>query len=109
MYSVSFDESLNTVLQQQQMDIQIRYWCPQTQRVKTRCWDSQFGYSGNAENLSELIEGIKTLNWRCMHQLSMDGPNVNWRILSLLQTKREEEEFDELDDIGCGLHCGLQE
>ena len=98
---------LNTVLQQQQMDIQILYWCPGTQRVKTRYWDSQFGNSGNAENLSEaLIEGIKTLDWRRMHQLSMDGPNVNWKILSILQTKREEEEFEELDDIGCcGLHA----
>ena len=34
----------------------------------------------------------------------MDGPNVNWKILSILQIKREEEEFEELDNIGC---CGL--
>ena len=34
-----------------------------------------------------------------MHQLSMDGPNVNWSILAKMQKKREEEEFSPLEDV----------
>ena len=40
-----------------------------------------------------------------MHQLSMDGPNVNWSILAKMQKKREEEEISPLEDDGSfGLH-----
>ena len=35
----------------------------------------------------------------------MDGPNVNWKVLEVIQTKREKDEYPPLQDIGsCGLH-----
>ena len=39
-----------------------------------------------------------------MFQTVMDGPNVNWKLLEVIQKKREEHEYPPLADIGsCGL------
>ena len=43
---VSFDESLNERTQNCQMDIVVRFWNPDENRVEVRYWDSQFlGYA----------------------------------------------------------------
>jgi hypothetical protein len=40
-----------------------------------------------------------------MLQVSMDGPNVNWKMLSLLEAERDEVNFPKLLELGsCGLH-----
>ena len=44
-YSVSFDESLNSVIQKCQMDVNIRYWNDSTNKVETR-----YGTSNHLEN-----------------------------------------------------------
>ena len=55
-----FDESLNSAVQKQQMDIIIRYWCSNSNLVKASYLDSQFQYSGSANNLSlAMSESIK--------------------------------------------------
>ena len=38
-YSVLFDESMNLVLQEEQMDIHIRFWDSENYLVKTRYFD----------------------------------------------------------------------
>ena len=38
------------------------------------------------------------------HQLAMDGPKVNWKILRLITDSQDKEEVPPLYDIGC---CGL--
>ena len=39
------------------------------------------------------------------HQLAMDGPKTNWKILRLIMELRNKEEHPPLQDIGsCGLH-----
>ena len=64
------------------MDVQIRYWCTKDQITKTRYWDSRFlrPYANNI--LNELLSSISSLPGEKLHQLSMDGPNTNWKVLS---------------------------
>ena len=104
-FSLLFDESFNRVLQQEQMDVQIRYWCTKYQIVKSRYWDSRF-LRPNAENIrDDLLSSVSCLPAEKMHQLSMDGPHTNWKVLSLLNSKREESGLNPLVDAGsCGLH-----
>ena len=80
--------------------------CVKTNIVKTRYWDSQFQYGSPVDTLlGALNESLKTLQNEKMIQLSMDGPHVNWLILSRMQNEREEAEHSPLEDAGsCGLH-----
>lgn len=105
-YSLSFDESMNRVLQSEQMDIQIRHWDSSTAIAKTRYYDSQFVLRPNAENLFESIKaGIKDLPDQKFIQLSMDGPSTNWAILRKLTDYRQKTEVPPVEDIGsCSLH-----
>ena len=66
-YSLSFDESLNNVLQSCQMDINIRYWNEAKNVVGTRYLDSKF---------------VSRLNDPGLH--SVDGPLV-FEIVLILQ------------------------
>ena len=105
-YSVSYDESLNRQLQEQQMDIQVRYWCERTNRAVTRYLGSEFQMYGDHETLStNLLKAVSMLSKENLIQTAMDGPNVNWKILETIQEKRTEEELCPLEDVGsCGLH-----
>lgn len=106
-FSVSFDESHNSALEMEQMDMQVRFWCPDQNIAITRYWGSQFQYRTTAEALTqELIKGLPSSpTLENMHQLAMDGPNTNWLVLSKMQKFREDEEMPPLDCIGsCGLH-----
>ena len=40
-FTIMFDESLNSVLQNEQMDIQIRYWSDEDCKVQTKYYDSK--------------------------------------------------------------------
>ena len=105
-YSVSFDESLNEVLQKQQMDIVIRYWDHATNTAISRYWDSSFQYFGKCKNLTvELMAYIKNIGATNMHHLSMDGPNVNWAIERTMSEERNAQKLPPMEKIGsCGLH-----
>ena len=77
-FRVSFDESMNKVLQEEQMDVQIRYWNDTAKLVDTRFFNSQFLRHPNAKNLINcLITLLKDLPSEHFLQLSMDGPNTN--------------------------------
>ena len=40
-----------------------------------------------------------------MIQLSIDGPNINWKVFDLLKSHREEDESSPLLNLGsCSLH-----
>lgn len=106
-YSISFDDSHNSVLEMEQMDIQVRYWCPINSIAVTRYLGSQFQYSTTAEALvDELLKALPsspTLDK--MIQLAMDGPSTNWKVLALMDKLREKAEIPPMDCIGsCGLH-----
>ena len=88
------------------MDLQVRYRCNKTSRAVTRYYGSEFQMYGDHETLSEnLLTGIADLPEEKLIQTAMDGPSVNWKVLEIIQKKREENEYPPLSDIGsCGLH-----
>ena len=49
-YTIMFDESLNKILQKDQMDVYIRYWCGESNQVKTMYFDTKFFFRPNADN-----------------------------------------------------------
>ncbi|XP_070176232.1 uncharacterized protein [Littorina saxatilis] len=105
-YVLLFDESLNKQLQQNQLDVHIRFW--DDGQVQTRYLTSKFLGHATADILySELEECCEILGKESIVQLSMDGPNVNWSTFGKLckdidtstQTKKQ------LYNVGsCGLH-----
>ena len=53
---------MNKVLQNEQLDIQVRFWDENSVQAKTRYFDSQFSLRPNADNLLEsLATAIKDL------------------------------------------------
>ena len=105
MYVVSFDESMNSVTQNEQMDINVRFWHPTKNRVEVWYLDSMFlGHTAARNLLHNFNLATSKLSAPNMIQVSMDGPNVNWAFYNLLKS-REEKELSSLATIGsCGLH-----
>ena len=105
-FSLSFDESLNSILQKCQMDVNIRIWNEKTNLAETRYFDSHFIERPNADNLLERIqESTKTLNEECFLQLSMDGPNVNCAVPEKLDDNIQSNGHSKTLHIGsCAQH-----
>lgn len=103
---LSFDESMNNVLQEEQMDLHIRYWEETSKKVCTRYFNSHFLKRPNAKNiLDAIIISIKDIFPERLIQLSMDGPSTNWKVLDLLNENRIEKDYPCIANIGsCGLH-----
>ena len=93
-------------MQEQQMDLQVRYWCNETSQAVTQYYVSEFQMHGDHMTLSEnILKGIGDLPEEKLTQTAMDDPNVNWKVLEVIQIKREEDKYPPLEDIGsCGLH-----
>lgn len=107
-FVVGFDESLNKFSQTQQMDLVVRFWNKNTSMVSSRYLSSVFLTKSTSTDLLEAIkEGLAGLNWKKILQVSMDGPNVNLKLLRLLKKEIEDDADSghQLLDIGsCGLH-----
>ncbi|XP_051165127.1 uncharacterized protein LOC127283960 [Leptopilina boulardi] len=106
-FVIGFDESLNKVCQQQQMDINVRYWDDQTNQVCTRYLTSAFlGSTKAVDLLKAFLEALKPLNVQLILQISMDGPNVNLKFLKDLKVYLKNCECDTvLLELGsCGIH-----
>lgn len=105
-YTLSFDESMNSVMQNCQMDVNIKFWDEMTGMVQTRYFDSQFLNRPNASNLLEsIVTAKRELNDEKLLQLAMDGPTVNWNVLEMLDDKRIEKELNKTLNIGsCSQH-----
>ena len=104
-YVISFDESLNTELHEEQMDFLVRYF----HKDKVTCRYITSGFLGHtrAEDLKmKFEEGIIELEKKKMLQISMDGPNVNWKLYdSIVEKRSENDDYPGLIDIGsCNLH-----
>ena len=106
MYVVSFDESMNSVTQNEQMNISVPFWHPTKNRVEVRYLDSMFlGHTAARNLLHNFNLATSKRSAPNMIQVSMDGPNVNWAFYNLLLKSREEKELSSLVAIGsCGLH-----
>ena len=82
-YVLLFDESLNRELHSKQLDIHIRF-CDAGE-IATRYYTSEFLGHGTAEALQDkLMDTVPTIGSHGMLQLSMGGPNVNWKTYSIL-------------------------
>ena len=104
--SLSFDESLNSIVQKCQMDTNIRHWDDKEKKVKTRYLDSQFLERPNADNLLQILKtATKDLKEESILQLAMDGPNVNWEVLRKLHDTLVEDGHNKTLNIGsCAQH-----
>nr|XP_042895472.1 uncharacterized protein LOC110282235 [Parasteatoda tepidariorum] len=113
---IGFDESLNKIAQKQQMDVSVRLWNKDSNKVQARCLTSVFlGHSTAKDLLDNFKEALSqfSINKNKIIQISMDGPNVNHKFLNDLKKELEEMPQDPvLLDIGsCGLHtihCGFK-
>jgi hypothetical protein len=80
--TIFFDESLNRISQQQQMDIAVPFWNSCSESVETRYLTSMFlGHTTAVDLLKALKEGICEKLLKSVFQISMDGPNVNWKLI----------------------------
>lgn len=108
VYVVSFDESLNKILQEEQMDLLLRFWDNERDRVVTRYFDSVFlGHTRSVDLLKKFKIGLSKLTSSKLLQVSMDGPSTNWKFYeSLLQVRKEHDpDLPTLINVGsCGLH-----
>uniref|UniRef100_L7LUU9 Uncharacterized protein n=1 Tax=Rhipicephalus pulchellus TaxID=72859 RepID=L7LUU9_RHIPC len=103
---VCFNESLNKVTQKQQMDILVRYWDTGDNKVRTRYLTSCFLGHTCAEDLAAAFKkAILEIKGSKILQVSMDGPNVNFKLLRSLKEELHESEESRILDIGsCSLH-----
>ena len=71
-----YDESLNRVLQEEQMDVVLRYCNNESCMVEISYFDSAFLKRANSQNLHvKLLESLTALDLEKLMQISMDGPN----------------------------------
>ena len=99
-FVISFDESLNTELHEEQMDLVVRYF--NKDKVTYRFLTSKFLGHNRVDNLKKKFEErIKDLEKKKMLQISMDGPNVNWKLYdNIVEEQNENDDYPDLIDIG---------
>ena len=77
-FAVSFDESLNEMIQLGQMDLVVNYWCDSINRVNTRYLDSTFmGHARSSDLLKHFLKASKPLN-----QSKLIWSSLKWAFLS---------------------------
>ena len=100
-YTVSFDESVNRVLQNEQMDVQVCYWDVSTSMASTRHFDSRFLLRPNAQNLLDcLVQSINSHPVENFMQLFMDRPTANWVVINNLVENRKRDQLPPVEDKG---------
>ena len=72
-YSVSWEESLDRQMQEQQMDLQARYWCNKTSWAVTQYYGSEFQMHSDHETLSENLLTDSWSPWR-----KVDPDSYGW-------------------------------
>ena len=103
-YVLLFDDSVNSEMQSKQLDVQVRYW--NADKVESWYFTSYFLGHADAEAVHDKFESVcADLAYEKLAQLSMDGPNVNWKVFRLMQKDVEKQTGKKLLNIGsCGLH-----
>ena len=80
MLVLIFDESLNDATQSCEMDMYIRFWDSVERERKVRYLGSSFMGHGTHQDLFKHLTGlIQDLDLNKLYQISMDGPNVNFK------------------------------
>jgi hypothetical protein len=104
-FVILFDETLNKYLQEHQMDFYVRFW--DNNRVQTSFFESFFlGHTRAEDLLPKFVSFTEKFSQRKILQISMDGPNVNWKVHNSLQRDIELSTGGvKMLEIGsCGLH-----
>ena len=104
-----FYEAFNHISKWKQMDVLVFYFHEEKQQVVTSYIGSHF--LGHA-NTKETFQSIQAVHGRLdlthnLVQVSMDGPNVNWKRVEIMKKYWEHSDPDgpDLIEIGsCGLH-----
>ena len=101
-----FDECYNSITHNKQFDMHVIYFDESTRRVTRKYLTSQFIGHGDAKSLLSHFEVLENLDIKNLVQISMDGPNVNWKFLEIaIEEMKKEPLCPELLNIGsCGLH-----
>lgn len=82
---IGFDESLNKVAQKEQMDVSVRFCMDdgspnKNSTVTSRYFGSAFwGHATASDLLNSFLLVIKDIELKKILQISMDGPNVNFK------------------------------
>ena len=108
-YAISFDESLNTVIQMGQMDIVVNFWENVINKVCTHYLDSTFiGHVWHQDLFEHFISVLDSLDLKRPLMVSMDGRNVNWVFFSELCDYWTENDMSKLLSTGSRglLHTG---
>ena len=70
--------------EQRDVDVVLRYLNNESCMVETSYFDSAFIKPPNSQNLQvKLLQSLTALDLGKLIQILMDGPNVNWDVLSL--------------------------
>ena len=82
-FVISFDESFNEELEKEQMDFIVRYF--KDGEVKSRYLSSGFlGHTAAKDLKGAFEECTEKLDLKNLIQVSMDGLNINWKMLDLI-------------------------
>ena len=109
-FVIMFDESGNKATQTKQMVIHVRFWDKGSNHVTSRYLTSQFmGHLSATTMLQEIITSLHDheIDVTKVVQMSMDGPNVNWKLDRLLMehVAAADVHAPKLLDVGsCSLH-----
>ena len=88
------------------MDVLIRYFDADDNKIKTRYLDSHFlGHSTHPDLLREYNKALNDLCENKLVQASVIGPNVNLKLVEKMNEEQNSNEFHPLISIGSyGLH-----
>ncbi|XP_034246267.1 uncharacterized protein LOC117648128 [Thrips palmi] len=104
-----FDESLNKSSQNTQMDFAIGFWDNETNRFSVRYFSSAFlGHTTAEDLLDAFLKQLKPAFFKKLLNVSMDGPNVNLKLIKDLEVEMKAKNHPE-DPLflymgSCGLH-----
>ena len=106
MFSFWFDESLNEATQTSEMDLYIRFWDVNLNKVNVRYFGFTFlGHGTHQDLLTHFQEVTKEIKYSHLYQVSIDSPSVNLKFYQEFSTRFKENNSHSLLDIGsCSLH-----
>ena len=107
-FAACVDEASNDIVHKCQYDVHICFFNEEKKEVSMRYLKSAFLHHSTARDLLKEFQTI-TSELDVRHnliQISMDGPNMNWAFLRLLEESRSSPNTPNLLQIGsCGLHA----
>ena len=106
MFSFSFDESLNEAAQTSEIDLYIRFWDVNLNKVNVCYFGSTFlGHGTHQDLLTYFRKVAKEINCSHLYEVSMDGPSVNFKFYQEFSAGFKGNNSHSLLDIGsCSLH-----